>query len=198
MTVEHKNITDANLHEVKGAASASANQLLVATGSGTALFKSASTLTLVSSSDVLGVTNTTPQTLTTTIATSGAVSAELPFVIGTSTTNANVSIDGANNLTIVTAGYYEIDLDLELQVSTASSALRVCAYKNGTLVRLYKGYGGVGASFKGPVTLQLHGYFNASDVITFKVQFTSEGATGTITGAINTTNIRVKNFVSIH
>jgi hypothetical protein len=39
MPVQHRDITDAQLHEVKGAASASAGQLLTATGSGTATFQ---------------------------------------------------------------------------------------------------------------------------------------------------------------
>lgn len=39
MPVQHRDIPDAQLHEVKGAASASAGQLLTATGSGTAIFQ---------------------------------------------------------------------------------------------------------------------------------------------------------------
>lgn len=38
MTIQHKNIPDADLHEVKGAASASAGKSLIATGTGTATF----------------------------------------------------------------------------------------------------------------------------------------------------------------
>jgi len=39
MAVEHVNITDPNLHEVKGASSASAGQVLVGVGDGTAEFR---------------------------------------------------------------------------------------------------------------------------------------------------------------
>lgn len=39
MTVQHRDIPDAQLHEVKGAASASLGQLLVATGTGAAVFQ---------------------------------------------------------------------------------------------------------------------------------------------------------------
>jgi len=39
MTVQHRDIPDAQLHQVKGAASASSGQLLVATGTGTAEFQ---------------------------------------------------------------------------------------------------------------------------------------------------------------
>lgn len=39
MPVQHRDIPDAQLHEVKGAASASAGQLLTATGAGTATFQ---------------------------------------------------------------------------------------------------------------------------------------------------------------
>jgi len=39
MTVQHRDIPDAQLHQVKGAASASSGQILVATGTGTATFQ---------------------------------------------------------------------------------------------------------------------------------------------------------------
>ena len=39
MAIQHKDIPDANLHEVKGAASASIGQILTATGAGTATFQ---------------------------------------------------------------------------------------------------------------------------------------------------------------
>lgn len=42
MPVQHRDIPDAQLHEAKGAASASAGQLLTATGSGTATFQTPS------------------------------------------------------------------------------------------------------------------------------------------------------------
>lgn len=38
MTIQHRDIPDAQLHQVKGAASASSGQILVATGTGTATF----------------------------------------------------------------------------------------------------------------------------------------------------------------
>jgi hypothetical protein len=44
MTIEHKNITEANLHELKGASTATAGQIPVATGSGSSTWTTVNNL----------------------------------------------------------------------------------------------------------------------------------------------------------
>lgn len=60
-TVEHASLSDPALHECKGASSATANQLLVATGSGAATWKSRLTRYNITISPALVAANTTAE-----------------------------------------------------------------------------------------------------------------------------------------
>lgn len=88
MATEHKSIPDSDLHEAKGAAAATVDQLLVADGAGHAVFKNRLVkLTASWSPSAVSANTTTEQTL----ALSGAIAAS-DTVIGVSKPTAQAGL----------------------------------------------------------------------------------------------------------
>jgi hypothetical protein len=140
MAIEHKNIPDAQLHEVKGAASATSGQVLMATGSGTATFQtlnkhmgwwdyedtatSSAPIALTVASTYYDLTNNGlgPNT-TSTYALAG-----LPAIWNTATNRLNLSgltigdtVDIRVDLSLTTSGTnHQAEVALEFGVGTGS------------------------------------------------------------------------------
>ena len=108
---EHNTLTDPNLHEVKGASTATVGQLLVATGSGTATFQTPSSLHLTTSTLVASQGSTATQN-------PSATNTATEVVLGIPLTTTDVNISSLGLITFNTAAYYRIKLDLNFYRST--------------------------------------------------------------------------------
>lgn len=140
MSVEHKNITDPNIHEVKGASTATAGQVLTATGVGTATFQAPVKVGLYNYGDAttvgtpiaLTVADTLYDLTNDTVGASTNTTYGLPDVasLWNSTTNRF-------DFTGLTLGdSVEISVDLSYTTTTANTALTV-------LLEVATGTGGV-------------------------------------------------------
>lgn len=117
--MEHKDIPDAQLHQIKGAASASSGQVPIATGSGTTVFgfldwtqvanKPTSSGYQAKLSAFSGV-NQNPS----------AVDTPLQITFGSAQTTADVSVSSAGVITFNTSGNYLIDIFLRFGRSTST------------------------------------------------------------------------------
>ena len=92
MTIQHKNIAEADLHENKGASTASANQFLVADGLGASSFQTKFVLYTIAITPALVAANTTAEQ---TFTLSGLVkTTDTPLVVIKPTAQAGLGIVG--------------------------------------------------------------------------------------------------------
>lgn len=125
--VQHKNITNADLHEAKGASSATVGQVLIAKGDGTATFQN---ITPRGSSYFVNLSS--PYTLA-----YPSVYTKLAPVTTSTGTNVNytVSTDGrltyTGTRTLATRFVFNISLD---QAVGSNRDIEVAVYKNGSIV----------------------------------------------------------------
>lgn len=117
--MEHKDIVDAQLHQIKGAASASAGQVPIATGSGTTTFGFVDWAQVANKpvsngyQSVFGAYSSINQNPT-------AVNTPLQVVFGTPQTTPNVSISATGVVTFHTPGNYMMDIFLRFGRTTAT------------------------------------------------------------------------------
>lgn len=102
--IQHKNITDPNIHEPKGVALAAVDTVYVATGSGSGVWKKVDT-------------TSTPYiecSFTGSLASSTATSANYPATFTTVTAGDAGITNNTNRLTVTKAGVYLINIDFSL------------------------------------------------------------------------------------
>jgi len=126
MAIQHKDIPDAQLHEAKGAASASAGQLLTATGSGTATFQTpAFTKAAMGWWDY----NDTATTATPIALTSAGVEYQLTNNGLGGNTNTTYRLPAVTNIWNTSTNYFQftglklgdtVDLRIDIEVTTGS------------------------------------------------------------------------------
>lgn len=123
----HKDLTGADLHEPKGASSASANTILKADGLGSSAFVSPLTLTNIQYASVITNQN------------SGNIlpaSLDVPITAGFDSTvaNSDVSINSSGLITILTSGLYACTFNLGFGRITATGTAILAArlLKNGS------------------------------------------------------------------
>ena len=117
--MEHKDIPDAQLHQIKGAASASSGQVPIATGSGTAAFGFLDWSQVANKPTSSGY-QAKLSTFSSVNQSPSAVDTPLQITFGSAQTTADVSISAAGVITFNTSGNYLIDIFLRFGRSTST------------------------------------------------------------------------------
>lgn len=133
--MEHKDIPDDQLHQIKGAASASAGQVPIATGAGTTIFGFLD-WTQVANKPVASGYQTVLSSFSSVNQTPSAVNTALQVVFGAAQSTADVSITAGGLVTFNTSGAYLIDLFLRFGRTGASGTAIVLnrLLKNGAQI----------------------------------------------------------------
>lgn len=116
----HSTLTGANLHEVKGAAGATAGHVYVADGSGSAAFVSPLTIENISISSSISNSKTTAL---------NPSSTDTPLLCSfdSTTSNSDVDMDSSGVITILQDGLYFLTFNLNFGRSTTTSTAIVTA-----------------------------------------------------------------------
>lgn len=133
--MEHKDIPDAQLHQIKGAASAVAGQVPISTGAGTTQFGFLD-WSQVANKPVSSGYETVLSSFSSINQTPSAVNTALQVVFGAAQSTSDVSITAGGLLTFNTSGNYLIDIFLRFG-RTGSSGTAIILnriLKNGTQV----------------------------------------------------------------
>lgn len=117
--MEHKDIPDAQLHQIKGAASASSGQVPIATGSGTATFGFLDWSQVANKPTSSGYQSKL-SSFSSVNQNPSAVDTPLQINFGSVQTTADVSISAAGVITFNTSGNYLIDIFLRFGRSTSA------------------------------------------------------------------------------
>ena len=117
--MEHKDIPDAQLHQIKGAVSASSGQVPIATGSGTAVFGFLD-WTQVANKPTSSGYQAKLSAFSSVNQNPSAVDTPLQITFGSAQTTADVSISAAGVITFNTSGNYLIDIFLRFGRSTSA------------------------------------------------------------------------------
>ena len=117
--MEHKDIPDAQLHQIKGAVSASSGQVPIATGSGTTVFGFLD-WTQVANKPTSSGYQAKLSALSSVNQNPSAVDTPLQITFGSAQTTADVSISAAGVITFNTSGNYLIDIFLRFGRSTST------------------------------------------------------------------------------
>ena len=117
--MEHKDIPDAQLHQIKGAVSASSGQVPIATGSGTAAFGFLDWSQVANKPTASGYESKL-SSFSSVNQNPSAVDTPLQITFGSAQTTADVSISAAGVITFNTSGNYLIDIFLRFGRSTSA------------------------------------------------------------------------------
>lgn len=117
--MEHKDIPDAQLHQIKGAASASAGQVPIATGSGTAAFGFLDWSQVANKPTASGYESKL-SSFSSVNQNPSAVNTPLKITFGPAQATADVSISAAGVITFNTSGNYLVDIFLRFGRSTST------------------------------------------------------------------------------
>jgi len=174
--MEHKDIPDAQLHQIKGAVSASSGQVPIATGSGTAVFgfldwaQVANKPTSSGYQAKLSAFSSVNQN-------PSAVDTPLQITFGPAQTTADVSISAAGIITFNTSGNYLIDIFLRFgrSTSTGNAILLNRILKNGAQILNSNGVILSAATQTIPFSAAIPLTLAAGDTITMQVARDSAG-----------------------
>ena len=117
--MEHKDIPDAQLHQIKGAVSASSGQVPIATGSGTAAFGFLDWSQVANKPTSSGY-QAKLSTFSSVNQNPSAVDTPLQITFGPAQATADVSISAAGVITFNTSGNYLVDISLRFGRSTST------------------------------------------------------------------------------
>ena len=133
--MEHKDIPDAQLHQIKGAASASSGQVPIATGSGTATFGFLDWSQVANKPTASGYESKL-SSFSSVNQNPSAVDTPLQITFGSAQATTDVSISAAGVITFNTSGNYLIDIFLRFgrPTSTGNAILLNRILKNGAQI----------------------------------------------------------------
>lgn len=174
--MEHKDIPDAQLHQIKGAASASSGQVPIATGSGTTVFgfldwaQVANKPTSSGYQAKLSAFSSVNQN-------PSAVDTPLQITLGSAQTTPDVSLSAAGVITFNTSGNYLIDIFLRFGRSTSTGNAIVLnrILKNGAQILNSNGVILSAATQTIPFSAAIPLTMAAGDTITMEVARDSSG-----------------------
>lgn len=174
--MEHKDIPDAQLHQIKGAASASSGQVPIATGSGTTAFGFLD-WTQVANKPTSSGYQAKLSAFSSVNQNPSAVDAPLQITFGSAQTTADVSISAAGVITFNTSGNYLIDIFLRFGRSTSSgnAILLNRILKNGAQILNSNGVILSAATQTIPFSAAIPLTMSAGDTITMQVARDSAG-----------------------
>ena len=174
--MEHKDIPDAQLHQIKGAASASSGQVPIATGAGTAVFGFLD-WTQVANKPTSSGYQAELSAFSSVNQNPSAVDTPLQITFGSAQTTADVSISAAGVITFNTSGNYLIDIFLRFGRSTSSgnAILLNRILKNGAQILNSNGVILSAATQTIPFSAAIPLTMAAGDTITMEVARDSSG-----------------------
>lgn len=175
--MEHKDIPDAQLHQIKGAASASSGQVPIATGSGTAVFGFLD-WTQVANKPTSSGYQAKLSAFSSVNQNPSAVDTPLQITFGSAQTTADVSVSSAGVITFNTSGNYLIDIFLRFGRSTSigNSILLNRILKNGAQILNSNGLLLSAAAQTIPFSAAIPLTMAAGDTMTMEVARDSAGA----------------------
>ena len=175
--MEHKDIPDAQLHQIKGAASASSGQVPIATGSGTTVFGFLD-WTQVANKPTSSGYQAKLSAFSSVNQNPSAVDTPLQITFGSAQTTSDVSISSAVVITFNTSGNYLIDIFLRFGRSTSSgnAILLNRILKNGAQILNSNGVILSAATQTIPCSAAIPLTMAAGDTITMQVARDSAGA----------------------
>lgn len=118
MTIQHSAITDPDIHEVKGASTATLGQVLRANGDGTATFTTTSSVDWVDYSVELSSGSTSTQNP------SGTDTA-LQVSFGSATATSAIDLDASGTITALEAGTYEFTFNFNISRANNTGTAQV-------------------------------------------------------------------------
>lgn len=174
--MEHKDIPDAQLHQIKGAASASSGQVPIATGSGTAVFGFLD-WTQVANKPTSSGYQAKLSAFSSVNQNPSAVDTPLQITLGSAQTTTDVSISAAGVITFNTSGNYLIDIFLRFGRSTSTGNAIVLnrILKNGAQILNSNGVTLSAATQTIPFSAAIPLTMAAGDTITMEVARDSSG-----------------------
>ena len=174
--MEHKDIPDAQLHQIKGAVSASSGQVPIATGSGTAVFGFLD-WTQVANKPTSSGYQSKLSAFSSVNQNPSAVDTPLQITFGPAQATADVSISAAGVITFNTSGNYLIDIFLRFgrSTSTGNAILLNRILKNGAQILNSNGVILSAATQTIPFSAAIPLTMAAGDTITMEVARDSAG-----------------------
>ena len=174
--MEHKDIPDAQLHQIKGAASASSGQVPIATGSGTTVFGFLD-WTQVANKPTSSGYQAKLSAFSSVNQNPSAVDTPLQITFGSAQTTADVSVSSAGVITFNTSGNYLIDIFLRFGRSTSTGNAIVLnrILKNGAQILNSNGLILSAATQTIPFSAAIPLTMAAGDTITMQVARDSAG-----------------------
>lgn len=174
--MEHKDIPDAQLHQIKGAASASSGQVPIATGSGTTVFGYID-WTQVANKPTSSGYQAELSAFSSVNQNPSAVDTPLQITFGSAQTTTDVSISAAGVITFNTSGNYLIDIFLRFGRSTSTGNAIVLnrILKNGAQILNSNGVILSAATQTIPFSAAIPLTMAAGDTITMEVARDSAG-----------------------
>ena len=174
--MEHKDIPDAQLHQIKGAASASAGQVPIATGSGTAAFGFLDWSKVTNKPTASGYESKL-SSFSSVNQNPSAVNTPLKITFGPAQATADVSISAAGVITFNTSGNYLVDIFLRFgrSTSTGNAIILNRILKNGAQILNSNGLILSAATQTIPFSAAIPLTMAAGDTITMEVARDSAG-----------------------
>lgn len=174
--MEHKDIPDAQLHQIKGAVSASSGQVPIATGSGTAVFGFLD-WTQVANKPTSSGYQAKLSAFSSVNQNPSSVDTPLQITFGSAQTTADVSVSAAGVITFNTSGNYLIDIFLRFgrSTSTGNAILLNRILKNGAQILNSNGVILSAATQTIPFSAAIPLTMAAGDTITMEVARDSAG-----------------------
>lgn len=175
--MEHKDIPDAQLHQIKGAASASSGQVPIATGSGTAAFGFLDWAQVANKPTASGYQSKL-SSFSSVNQNPSAVNTPLQITFGSAQDTADVSISAAGVITFNTSGNYLIDIFLRFgrSTSTGNAIILNRILKNGAQILNSNGVILSAATQTIPFSAAIPITMAAGDTMTMEVARDSAGA----------------------
>lgn len=174
--MEHKDIPDAQLHQIKGAASASSGQVPIATGSGTAAFGFLDWAQVANKPTSSGYQSKL-SSFSSVNQNPSAVNTPLQITFGSAQVTADVSISAAGVITFNTSGNYLIDIFLRFgrSTSTGNAIIMNRILKNGAQILNSNGLILSAATQTIPFSAAIPLTMSAGDTMTMEVARDSAG-----------------------
>jgi len=174
--MEHKDIPDAQLHQIKGAASASSGQVPIATGSGTAAFGFLDWSHVANKPTASGYQSKL-SSFSSVNQNPSAVNTPLQITFGSAQATADVSISAAGVITFNTSGNYLIDIFLRFvrSTSTGNAIILNRILKNGAQILNSNGLILSAATQTIPFSAAIPLTMTAGDTMTMEVARDSAG-----------------------
>lgn len=174
--MEHKDIPDAQLHQIKGAASASSGQVPIATGSGTATFGFLDWSQVANKPTASGYESKL-SSFSSVNQNPSAVNTPLKITFGPAQATADVSISAAGVITFNTSGNYLVDIFLRFgrSTSTGNAIILNRILKNGAQILSSNGLVLSASAQTIPFSAAIPLTMAAGDTITMEVARDSAG-----------------------